>query len=126
LLKGSVSTLDGNGLIFRVRIYFGKVGCNDVIERCSLPRKDIQALLSALMSVSRWVQVYYLWRPNLTDEADNHLIELAIAGNAEAIITQNIKDFQQTELLFPSLSIITPQSLIMEQSKYANIDHSFI
>jgi predicted nucleic acid-binding protein len=122
-LKGRYQPLMGTALFLE---YESILARSDVIERCSLPRKDIQALLSALMSVSRWVQVYYLWRPNLTDEADNHLIELAIAGNAEAIITQNIKDFQQTELLFPSLSIITPQSLIMEQSKYANIDHSFI
>jgi len=30
------------------------------------------------------------------DEADNHLIELAIAGNAKIIATNNIKDFKQT------------------------------
>ena len=30
------------------------------------------------MSRCRWVEVFYAWRPNLPDEADNHLIELAV------------------------------------------------
>jgi hypothetical protein len=30
------------------------------------------------------------WRPNLRDEGDNHLVELAIAGGAEAIVTYNV------------------------------------
>nr|WP_238845734.1 PIN domain-containing protein [Nostoc edaphicum] len=52
---------------------------------------------------------YYLWRPNLKDKADNHLIELAVAGNAQMIAIHNIKDFQNAELLFPNLSILKPE-----------------
>ena len=39
------------------------------------------------------------------DEGDNYLIELAIAGNAEILVTHNIKDFQQSQLKFPQLQI---------------------
>ncbi|MDZ8054893.1 MAG: PIN domain-containing protein [Aulosira sp. ZfuCHP01] len=56
--------------------------------------------------------IYYLWRPNLKDEADNHLIELAVAGNAQIIATHNVKDFQNSELLFPNLSILKPEEII--------------
>ena len=35
--------------------------------------------LAALARQARWVTVYYGWRPNLPDEGDNHLIELALA-----------------------------------------------
>lgn len=66
------------------------------------------------MSVCRWVKVYYLWRPNLLDEADNHLIELAIAGNASVIVTRNIRDFQQSQLQFPRLKIRTPEQIVGE------------
>jgi hypothetical protein len=38
--------------------------------------------------------VYFLWRPNLPDEADNHLIELALAGAAQTIVTHNLNDLQ--------------------------------
>ncbi|MCU7244485.1 MAG: PIN domain-containing protein [Microcystis aeruginosa WS75] len=53
-----------------------------------------------------------MWRPNLKDEADNHLVELAIAGSAGIIVTNNIRDFHNTELLFPELSILKPENLI--------------
>ena len=39
-------------------------------------------VLAALARQARWVTVYYGWRPNLPDEGDNHLIELALAGGA--------------------------------------------
>ena len=65
-----------------------------------MPKKEIRELVNAFYSVCRWVPVYFLWRPNLSDEGDNFLIELAIAGNAEAIVTNNIKDLEGSELFF--------------------------
>jgi predicted nucleic acid-binding protein len=58
------------------------------------------------------VKIYYLWRPNLIDENDNYLIELAIAGNAEILVTHNIKDFSRAQLKFPQLQIKQPQEII--------------
>ena len=110
-LQGKYQPLMGTALFLE---YESILSRSEVMVRCRLPKADIEALLAALMSVSEWVRVYYLWRPNLNDEADNHLIELAIAGNAEAIVTQNVKDFQRAELLFPQLSILSPEVLIAE------------
>jgi predicted nucleic acid-binding protein len=64
------------------------------------------------MAVSEWVNIYYLWRPNLRDEGDNHLLELAIAGNANYIVTNNIKDFKNTELMFPHILILKPDDFM--------------
>lgn len=64
--------------------------------------------------MSRPVEVYYLWRPNLPDEADNHLIELAVAGAAETIVTQNVRQLRRGELRFPSLRILRPEELWQE------------
>ena len=69
--------------------------------------EDQNALLEAYLSCCAWVPIYYLWRPNLQDEADNHLVELAVAGGAEAIITANKRDFARAELLFPNLKVCT-------------------
>ena len=60
------------------------------------------------------MMAYMLSLAYVQQTCNNHLIELAIAGNAEAIVTQNIKDFQSAELLFPQLSIISPEALIKE------------
>ena len=49
------------------------------------------------------------WRPNLRDESDNHLVELAVAGGAEAIVTRNVRDFRVgADLRFPQIRIVTP------------------
>lgn len=57
---------------------------------------------------------YYGWRPNLPDEADNHLIELALAGNAEAIVTHNVRDIRGGELHLGALRIVTPAQCLEE------------
>lgn len=85
---------------------------DEILSRCVLNRSEIADLLAAFISVTEWVPIYYSWRPNLRDEGDNHVIELAIAGNAKIIATNNIKDFQSAELVFPNLSILTPIQVI--------------
>ena len=67
------------------------------------------AILDAFLSRCRWVEVFFAWRPNLPDEADNHLLELALAAQAEAIVTKNLRDLTRGELLFPSVQILTPK-----------------
>lgn len=64
--------------------------------------------LADIVAIGRWVNVYYLWRPNLRDETDNHLVELAVAGGATAIVTHNIRDLTSGELMFPSARVLTP------------------
>ena len=67
-----------------------------------------QNVLAALASQGRWVTVYYGWRPNLPDEGDNHLIELALAGGALAIVTHNLRDLRNGELQLGPLRVLTP------------------
>ena len=54
------------------------------VTPCQLDREEREALLNAFLSVCTWQTVYYLWRPNLPDEADNHLVELAVAGGCRS------------------------------------------
>ena len=58
--------------------------------------------------------MYYQWRPNLRDESDNHLIELAVAGNAQYIVTRNIRDLVSGQLAFPHLKIATPEQYLKD------------
>ncbi len=79
---------------------------------CPLSSNEIAELLNALYSACSWIPIYFLWRPNIADEADNFLIELALAGNATHIVTNNIKDLKNAELKFPDLKIVTPETLL--------------
>ena len=71
-------------------------------------------MFAAFLSVCEWVQVYFSWRPNLADEADNHLVELAVAGGAVAIVTNHIRHLQKGQLRFPGLRALTPRALLKE------------
>jgi predicted nucleic acid-binding protein len=51
------------------------------------------------------------------DEGDNHLVELAIAGGAEAIVTRNLRDLERMEMRFPNLKLLTPENLLREVRK---------
>jgi len=83
-----------------------------ILDLCPLSVQDLRELLNAFYEICRWVPIYYLWRPNILDEGDNFVIELALAGNATHIVTNNIRDFQNAELLFPSLSIVRPEEFL--------------
>jgi uncharacterized protein len=44
-------------------------------------------------------------------EADNNLIELAVAGNAQCFVTRNTRDQESGKLLFPHISVLMPEQL---------------
>jgi len=69
-------------------------------------------VLAALARAGRWVALFYGWRPNLPDEGDNHLIELAVAAGAQAIVTHNIRDLGRGELRWDGLAIVTPAQFL--------------
>ena len=85
---------------------------SEPMRKCPLQPVDRQTLFEAFLSVCDWVKVYFLWRPNLPDEGDNHLVELAIAGGAETIVTNNVRDVRRGELSFPGLKILTPAEFL--------------
>lgn len=108
-LRDDYQPLMGNALFAE---YESVTSRPEILSRCPLSAAEIADLLAAFMSVCEWVQIYYAWRPNLRDEQDNHVVELAIAGNATTIVTNNIRDFQNAELLFPNLSIQRPEDFL--------------
>jgi len=79
----------------------------DLFEAAPASRSKREDVFDALLSVSEWTPMYFLWRPNLPVWGDNHIFELAIASGAQAIITANIRDFERGEIAFPSLKICT-------------------
>jgi predicted nucleic acid-binding protein len=90
----------------------------DVLGRSMLFRNspllaaERRELFEGFLSVCEWVHIYYLWRPNLRDEGDNHLLELAVAGSAAAIVTNNVAHFRSADLRFPDVPVITPRDFL--------------
>ena len=88
----------------------------DLFRKSPLSAEQRYDFMADFLSVCKWVSIYYLWRPNLRDEADNHLIELALSGGATHIITGNLKDFRGGDLSFPHLQIVTPSDYLKERT----------
>ena len=86
-----------------------------LMARSPLNRAERRKLLEAFLSVCAWVDVYFGWRPNLPDEGDNHLIELAVAGGARFIVTNNIADLRGGELRFPQIQVMRPREFMKEE-----------
>jgi len=110
-LRGRYQPLMGTTLFLE---YEAIMAHETLFASCRLTKDEREALLDAFLSVCYWQKVYYAWRPNLPDEADNHLVELAVAGGATAIVTYNTRDFERAELHFPGLGIVRPAALVRE------------
>ncbi len=110
-LTGTAQPLIGNALFLE---YEDVLAREELFAAAPISPEDRAALLDAVLGVCQWINVSFLWRPNLRDESDNHLIELAVAGNAEWIVTNNEKDFAAGELIFGGFRVVTPGAWLME------------
>ncbi|MBI1942627.1 MAG: putative toxin-antitoxin system toxin component, PIN family [Betaproteobacteria bacterium] len=84
--------------------------------RCRLSAAEREELFDIYAASCRWTRIYFLWRPNLRDESDNHLVELAVAGGAQAIVTRNKRDFRGAELKFENLAVLTPAECLRRKT----------
>lgn len=113
-LRHEHQPLMGNALFLE---YEALTTRKELFAKCLLTAAERETLFNAFLSVCRWVEIYYAWRPNLRDEADNHLIELAVAGGAGYLVTKNLRDFRDTELIFPGIKVVGPEKFLKEVQK---------
>jgi len=77
---------------------------------------DVSGFLSAFASAAEPVEVHFSWRPQLHDVDDEMILEAAVNGNADALITHNVLDFRSAALSF-SIPVLTPAELLKELKK---------
>jgi putative PIN family toxin of toxin-antitoxin system len=63
-------------------------------SRVRLPKSVVEDILDFLCASARQQKIHFLWRPVLADAKDDMVLEVAIHGGCEAIVTYNIKDFR--------------------------------
>jgi predicted nucleic acid-binding protein len=108
-LSGDAIPLMGAALFHEYEDLQGRL---DLMKESPLSATERRDLFEAFLSTCIWVKIYYLWRPNLPDEGDNHLVELGLAGHAAAIVTNNVRDLRGGELSFPDLRVLTPSAFL--------------
>lgn len=96
--------------------YEDLLGREKIWRGARLTAAEREDFLDIFLSTCQWTRIYYAWRPNLSDEADNHLLELAVAGQAEYLVTRNVRHLRRGELKFPQISVVTPTQFLKEQA----------
>ena len=112
-LEGQFTPLMGAALLAE---YEDLLGRESIWRRSRLAAAEREAFLDIFLSIYRWTRIYYAWRPNLGDEADNHLMELAVAGQADYLVTRNVRDLRGGELKFPHIAVVSPTQLLKERA----------
>ncbi|MEN9896073.1 MAG: hypothetical protein RIR97_1925 [Pseudomonadota bacterium] len=111
-LAGHLEPVIGHALFSEYRDLLSRT---DLFKAARLNNSERRMVFRAFLSRCSWQSVYFGWRPNLLDESDNHVMELAIAANVTIIITNNIRDFRNADLLFPQIRILPPDKFLKEQ-----------
>lgn len=88
--------------------YEAKCTEEEHLSAAGLTPEDAQVFLDALTVFAKPVTIRYSWRPQLNDPADEMVLETAVNGGADALVTFNRRDFGEAparfgcELLLPS------------------------
>ena len=78
--------------------------------------EDVEGFLAALASAAEGIDVHFRWRPRLSDPNDELVLEAAVNGEAEALVTHNLRDFEPATRLF-GLRLLLPGDLLKELRK---------
>lgn len=83
------------------------------LQASRLPEADMQVVLDALATVVEPVRLAYLWRPVLADADDDMVLETAVNGRAELLVTLNARDFGQAATKF-GVRIASPAEAVAQ------------
>jgi predicted nucleic acid-binding protein len=72
-----------------------------------LATDDVNILLDAVAAVAEPVRLAFLWRPIARDPDDDMVLEAAVNGRADALVTFNIRDFTGAAERF-GIAVISP------------------
>jgi len=75
-----------------------------------LNERQVDIFVDAVIAMAEPVETHFLWRPQLRDPNDEMVLEVAVNGRADALVTFNLRDFGNVpnrfgvELLLPRVA----------------------
>ena len=78
--------------------------------RLQIAESTVEAIIRAFCFAGRETDVYFRLRPFLPDPGDEFLLELAVAGRADAIVTHNVRHFAGAERF--GVRVMTPREFL--------------
>ena len=80
-------------------------------EAAGLSEREIAIVLDALAALVEPVENFFLWRPQVRDENDDMVLEAAVNGRADALVTYNERDFTPAAARF-ALTLARPPQIL--------------
>jgi predicted nucleic acid-binding protein len=76
-----------------------------------LSQVQVGIFIDAVIALAEPVETHFLWRPQLRDPGDELVLEAAVNGRADAIVTFNQKDFGKVPMRF-GVEVLVPVSAL--------------
>ena len=76
-----------------------------------LTEPEVDIFVTAVIAMAEPVETHFLWRPQLRDPNDEMVLEVAVNGKADALVTFNVRDYGNVpgqfgvDLLLPRVTI---------------------
>ena len=80
-------------------------------EASGLSLAEVDAALIALAALVEPIEVRFAWRPQLADPDDEMVLEAAVNGRADALVTHNLAHFAQAAPRF-GVAVLRPGELL--------------
>lgn len=72
---------------------------------------EVGIFLDAVVALAEPVETHYIWRPQLRDAADEMVLEAAVNGRADALVTFNGDDFGRVPAMF-GIEVLLPRDAL--------------
>lgn len=72
---------------------------------------EVEVFVNALIAMAEPVKTHFLWRPQLLDPGDEMVLEAPVNGQADALVTFNIRDFGTAPSHF-GLKVLLPRQAL--------------
>jgi predicted nucleic acid-binding protein len=76
-----------------------------------LSERQVGIFLDAIIALAEPVLTHFLWRPQLRDPNDEMVLEAAVNGRAEALVTFNVRDYGTAASQF-GVDVLLPREAI--------------
>lgn len=81
-------------------------------SQLGLSKRQIEQVVDTVCGLARQHTIFYLWRPLAQDPADDFLLDLAVAAQADFIISYNKRHLYQAEHL--GILVLTPKEFLIK------------
>ena len=81
-----------------------------------LSEQAVRIFVDAVIALAEPVKIHYLWRPQLRDPSDEMVLETAVNGRANLLITFNVRDYGTAPVRF-GIEVMTPREAVERISK---------